>query len=212
MKSSHTATIIFMIFCFSTIQSLLVKQPRKCTLREDLGKPKPKPTPPAAPTKIDGKCKPNQEGFTEGVRFVRLKGPHKQFNFLQISQVVVFDTKGNNVALKKPAFCSSRHPGSTGPNNQVVDPNWAVDGLINNRWGWPNDKVTIIDYYPKDPDPWWMVDLQADFDIKQIKYYNRSGWTDRAIGVEIQLLDSDKNVIKSYVTTNDIQIYCVNTI
>ncbi len=79
MKTSHTATIIFLIVCFSSIQSLLVKQaPKKCKLRADLGKPdKPKPTPPTAPTDIDGICKPNVEGFTEGVSYVRLKGVKK---------------------------------------------------------------------------------------------------------------------------------------
>ena len=49
-------------------------------MRADLGKPdKPKPTPPTAPTDIDGICKPNVEGFTEGVSYVRLKGP-KRYN------------------------------------------------------------------------------------------------------------------------------------
>lgn len=213
MKTSHTATIIFLIVCFSSIQSLLVQQaPKKCKLRADIGKPdKPKPTPPAAPTNIDGTCKPNVEGSTEGVRYVRLKGTKQQSNYLQISQVVVFDTTGNNVAVKKPATCSSKDPGSSF-RGQDVDPNWAVDGLINLRCGWPNDKVTIINYYPADPDPWWMVDLQGEFDIKQVKYYNRDCWGFRANGVEIQLLDSEKNVIKSYKTINEQKIYCVNTI
>lgn len=213
MKTRHTATIIFLIVCFSSIQSLLVKQaPKKCKLRADLGKPdKPKPTPPAAPTNIDGTCKPNEEGFTEGVRYVRLKGTKQQSNYLQISQVVVFDTKGNNVAVKKPATCSSKDPGSA-YQGQQVDPNWAVDGLINLRCGWPNDKVVIVNYFPADPDPWWMVDLQGEFDIKQVKYYNRDCWGFRANGVEIQLLDSEKNVIKSYKTINEQKIYCVNTI
>ena len=74
------------------------------------------------------------------------------------------------------------------------------------------DLVTMIDTWPNDPDPWWMVDLQGEFDIKQVNYWNRSVNGQFAIGVEIQLLDSDKNVIKSYKIINHQNIYCVNTI
>jgi len=180
-----------------------------------LGKPdKPKPTPPTAPTDIDGICKPNVEGFTEGVSYVRLKGVKKKWHFLQISQVVVIDTKGNNVALKKPATSSSKDPNSaqTTPHGTIqVDPNWAVDGILKMRRG-DMDLVTMIDTWPNDPDPWWMVDLQGEFDIKQVNYWNRSVNGQFAIGVEIQLLDSDKNVIKSYKIINHQNIYCVNTI
>jgi hypothetical protein len=183
-------------------------------LRADLGKPdKPKPTPPTAPTDIDGICKPNVEGFTEGVSYVRLKGPKRVHSHLQISQIVVIDTKGNNVALKKPATISSKFPtGVHQDQNGIVhvDPNWAVDGKLTMRYGGAG--IVISDEWPVDKDPWWMVDLQGEFDIKQVNYWNRDVIEQRAIGVEIQLLDSEKNVIKSYKITNVKKIYCVNTI
>ena len=174
----------------------------------------PKPFVPAVPKQHDGTCPPNESGFTEGVRFVRLKGTKQQSNYLQISQVVVNDVDGKNVALKKPASLSSRDPGSSGGPGKDVDPNWAVDGLLNVRCGWPNDRVTIINYYPADPDPWWMVDLQEDFSIKQVYYYNRglNCWGFRAQGVQVQLLDSEKRVIKEYVMSSQRDIYCINTI
>jgi hypothetical protein len=211
MKTSHIATSIFLIFCFSSIHSLLVEKLSRCKAKGSVPIAQPIPTPPAKPTDIDGDCKPNVEGLTEGIRYVRLKGTKENSNYLQISQVVVLDKDGKNVAVKKPAFSSSKDPGSAFQGVQV-DPNWAVDGLINNRCGWPADKVVIVNYYPADKDPWWMVDLGSEFSIKQVKYYNRSCWGFRAKGVEVELLDSDKNIVKRYRTVNEKLIYCINTI
>jgi hypothetical protein len=119
---------------------------------------------------------------------------------------------GTNIALKKPATGSKPHPGSTGPGNQVVQYGWAVDGIIKNKWGWPADKVMILETWPHVEESWWMVDLQGEFDVKEVYYYNRSGWHDRAVGVVVELLDVQKNVIKHYVMQNDQQIYCIPTI
>ncbi len=174
-----------------------------------MGKPdKPKPTPPTSPTLVSGACEPEEKRFTEGVRYVRLNGPKINYNYLQISQVVVLDTNGKNVAANKPATMSSKYIGQG-----FMDPKWAVDGKENLRCGYV-EKVVIVEHYPMDKNPNWMVDLEGEFDIKQIKYYNRGPncWGFRANGVEIQLLDSEKNVIKSYKTTNVQNIYCVNTI
>jgi hypothetical protein len=128
---------------------------------------------------------------------------------LQISQVIVNDRSGTNIALKKPATATKPHAGSTGPGNQVVQAAWAVDGIIKNKWGWPNDKVMINE---NQLDSWWMVDLQGEFDVKEVYYYNRSAWSYRAVGVVVELLDVQKNVIKHYVMQNDQQIYCIPTI
>lgn len=167
-----------------------------------------KPTPSAAPIPISSSKCPPSEGFTSGVSYVRFRAPRRGDNYLQISQVLVNDRSGTNIALKKPATATTPHAGSTGPGNQVVQAAWAVDGIIKNKWGWPNDKVMINE---NQLDSWWMVDLQGEFDVKEVYYYNRAGWTYRAVGVVVELLDVQKNVIKHYVMQNDQQIYCIPT-
>lgn len=257
MKTSHTATIIFLIVCFSSIQSLSI-QKGPCKKRDGTRPngmpggdasilplpfgnakgpyplpPNPQygkglitpsePTPALAPAtpptpKLIANalprlsCPATEQGFTSGVAYVRFRAPKKNSMHLQISQAVVFDRNGVNVALKKPASLSKPDPGSTGPGNQVVQAAWAVDGIIQPKCGWPNDKIMITETWPADQDPWWMVDLQGEFDVKQVWYYNRNCCCeDRASGVIIELLNSEKQVIKSYQIGQWQIIMCIAT-
>ena len=249
MKTSHTATIIFLSVCFSSIQSLSV-QKRPCKLKDatptptfengkgrspitppptptptfENGKgrspitpppaptpaPYVKPTPSAAPIPISSSKCPPSEGFTSGVSYIRFKAPLRDDNYLQISQVVVNDRSGNNVALRKPATSTGVDDGSTCAGNQVVQPAWAVDGIIPKKCGCP-DHIMILWPWPLVKEPFWMVDLQGEFDVKEVYYHNRICFGYRAVGVVVELLDVQKNVIKHYVMQNEQTIYCIPT-
>ena len=80
------------------------------------------------------------------VRFVKvLSGPGSD-SYLQISQLVVRDEKGDNVAKGKPAFSSTNSPGTR--------PDIAVDGHEGAR----SPPLLYISNTPNNA--WWMVDLQ----------------------------------------------------
>ena len=74
-----------------------------------------------------------------------------------------------------------------------------------------NCQVTIMDA-DGSKEPFWEVDLQSDFSIKQVVYYNRIGWSYRSIGMKVELLDSSRKLIGLYEITNTNQIFCISTI
>jgi len=128
-------------------------------------------------------------------RFVRVLSGQK---VLQISQLVVINDGDLNVAKEKPASASSVYSGTS--------PATAVDGYLGPR-NFPN-----IFHADSDENSWWMVDLQNNENIKQIKYYNRLDCcADRILGAKVQLLDQNKNVFKEFTINSFGPEFIINT-
>jgi putative heme-binding domain-containing protein len=116
-------------------------------------------------------------------RIVRIELPGKQ-RTLTLAEVEVY-SDGRNVALRKKATQSSTAYGA--PASRAVDGNksgtFADGGQTHSREGEDN--------------PWWQVDLGADYPIERIEIYNR---TDGNLGTRlkdytIKLLDARGHVV-----------------
>jgi hypothetical protein len=116
------------------------------------------------------------------VRFVVVRAaPAKH---LQLSQVVVLDESGSNVALGKPCTSSS-YRGEDGSGNA----NNAVDGIL-------GLKRHPHEFHSAAFGDWWMVDLMRVHTVVSVTVYNRGDCCqDRLAGAHILLLNSDKFVI-----------------
>lgn len=165
----------------STLKDLVNAMP----LIRDVGQrlalyPKVAPLLDGLPAELVGK-QPKLAGVTG--RVVRIELPGKQ-RTLTLAEVEVY-SDGQNVALKKKATQSSTaHGGNAG---KAVDGNksgtYADGGQTHSREGEDN--------------PWWQVDLGAEYPIERIEIYNR---TDGNLGTRlkdytVRVLDSKGNVV-----------------
>ena len=120
------------------------------------------------------------------VRFVVVRSaPGK---FLQLSQVVVNDESGINVARGKPCTSSSYwgHDGSGNANN-------AVDGTL-------GLKRHPHEFHSAGSGDWWIVDLERVHTVISVVVYNRGDCCqERLAGAHMLLLNSDKFVIADRV-------------
>jgi hypothetical protein len=93
-------------------------------------------------------------------RFVRITASCNNDNWLQISELQVFDENGVNVAQGRPAFGRDAWAWFTRPTNATsgnaaIKPYWAG-------------------FHSGSPcNSWWIVDLGRDVNITKIVYYNR---------------------------------------
>jgi hypothetical protein len=100
--------------------------------------------------------------------------------YLQISQLVVLDSRGQNVALNKPTSYLSISNSSNTSGSSV-----AVDGTLGIR--------TVPNIYHSGgngSNEYFQVDLGGLYDIVQIIYFNRNGAQQRATGTTIALYNN----------------------
>jgi hypothetical protein len=142
---------------------------------------------------------PIPANYVSNVRFVRVLSAQGPDSWLQISQLVVRNESGVNVARGKPASSSSNWPGT--------NPSTAVDGNEKPR---PHPH----EFHANGPNnQFFMVDLQNTENIKEIVYYNRTDCcTQRIIGARVQLLNENKQVIKEYTITSGAPSTTIKTI
>ena len=110
------------------------------------------------------------------IRAVRVWGNGSQV--LQISQLVVLDSRGQNVALNKPTSYFSIYEGI---NRSSV----AVDGALTIR-----EYPGIYHSGGSGLAEYFQVDLRGQYDIVQIIYFNRITSQDRATGTTIALYNN----------------------
>ncbi len=116
-------------------------------------------------------------------RFVQIRS-NVNLEPLQISQIVVLDARGVNLARGKTCNASSTYTAKSICQN-------ALDGWAMNREP-PDD----IFHSGTNALNWFMVDLGAPFAVAQVVFYNRAGgnaW--RAGGTLLQLLDSSNQLL-----------------
>jgi len=119
--------------------------------------------------------------------------------YIQIAQLQVFDSTGTNVALRKPTNQSTP---TWSENRDGDSPDKAVDGTASPR-PYPNMYHSGSSSNGPIPNAFFMVDLQDDYDIVKVVYYNRTDCcSDRARGMKLKLLDANRNVVATKVFPN----------
>ena len=127
--------------------------------------------------------KANKSKLTNAhVRFVVIRAASSKH--LHLSQVVVLDESGSNVARGKPCTSSSYWG-----NDISGNANNAVDGVM-------GLKRHPHEFHSAAFGDWWMVDLERVHTVVSVTVYNRGDCCqDRLAGAHMLLLNSDKFVI-----------------
>jgi hypothetical protein len=103
---------------------------------------------------------------------------------LQISQLVVKDAFGTNIARSSTCSAANYHQGQ--PNCQK-----AIDGTLANR-DWPD----MYHSAGGNREQWYLLDLAGTHAVTSVDYYNRAGCCqERATNYILELLDSKMNVL-----------------
>ena len=137
-------------------------------------------------------------------RYVRVRPSQTASDsFMQITQIAVFDSTGNNLALNRPVYATSSYTGSEGPS---APPNTVVNGtfsaLSGNTNTWQNNggNSAQTDYLE--------IDLGKNYVISHIVYFGRLDNPNptRNMGIRFQLLYTNgllDPVVKELTTTAD---------
>jgi hypothetical protein len=126
-----------------------------------------------------------------GVQFVKVYYPGGRAECIQISQLAVY-SNGDNVAKGKPVSAANMYQ-----DNREFNPETANDGVLSSR---------VSDIYHSNclANDYWLLDLQQEYPIEKVVYYNRgNSYASRAKGMLIDLMDSNKKVLKSLTLTGD---------
>ena len=124
-------------------------------------------------------------------RYVRIKPSMKlapDDRCIQIAQLQVFNSAGQELAKGRPTSASSVYPGGAVPSK-------AVDGTTSAR-DYPSLFHDACN--TQGANQFWMVDLGSEQDLSYIVYYNRNSsncCNHRADGMPVELLDSSMNVV-----------------
>ncbi|MBD0836064.1 galactose-binding domain-containing protein [Aestuariibaculum suncheonense] len=102
----------------------------------------------------------NVYGGSKSVRYIRVQLPGESNEILSLAEVQVF-SGGVNVALNKVATQSSTNGSSEA--SRAVDGN--TNGDINNA---------SVTHTQSSSQPWWEVDLGANYDVESVMVYNRT--------------------------------------
>ena len=133
-------------------------------------------------------CLKGREGFSQGVQFIRIMNSTQSVpNFIQIGELMAFDTNGSNVALGKQAKASGQWPGYSPAN--------AID----------NDASTIFhSSSPASLNDYWEVDLGKEYNLSRIEYHNRADCCqERIIGSTMNLLNQNREIVEQFQFTTD---------
>jgi putative heme-binding domain-containing protein len=124
-----------------------------------------------------------QNGKTVRGRYVRVELPGKR-KTLTLAEVEVY-SDGRNIARQGKATQSSTAHGA--------DAAKAVDGNTSGKYGDGGQTHTE----ENTPNPWWQVDLGAEYPIDSIIVYNRTDddLGKRLAGFALKVLDQNKNVV-----------------
>ena len=123
-------------------------------------------------------------------QYVRIRYPPGRVDYIQIAQVAVYDSNGDNIAKGKSTTAATQYiQGVSSPAN-------AVDGVLSARG--PAERAGMLYTSQATPRDYWMVNLGSMVPIQKIVYYNRSdGSSQRSEGMLVEILDSNQQVVWS---------------
>ena len=127
-----------------------------------------------------------------GVQYIKVHFKEGHAECIQLSQLAVF-SNGVNVALNKSVSATPSF-GKSGPAEKAVD-----GQLISQEY--PN--LYHSNCYAND---YWLLDLQQEYPVEKIVYYNRNNaqFASRTKGLLIDIMDSEKKVLKTLTLTGDL--------
>ena len=131
----------------------------------------------------------NREGFSQGIQYIRIvNSTQTSPTYIQINELMAFDENGTNVALGKPSHSSvTHHPGYSSAS--------AVD---NSLTGW-----FFHSGHPPNTSDFWEVNLEKEYKLSKIEYYNRSDCCqERIIGCTMLLLDKNRKMVRKFKFKN----------
>jgi hypothetical protein len=113
------------------------------------------------------------------VRYVKIT--HGMRNYLQISQVVILDANGKNIAMNKPVITSPSYP--------ATRPSSLTDGILDLK-PYPDCWISA------DGNGQILIDLKTDASVNAVVIYNRKDCCrDRSMGTIIELLSKTQKVL-----------------
>ena len=123
------------------------------------------------------------------VRYVKIT--HSRNDWLQVSEIIVKNEKGRNVAQNKPVTASVSWANMCNPRNIVQGraqmKNWN-EGWHAGSGNWEGPARA----------PFMLIDLQSDEDVREVQYWNRNDCCrERSVGIVITLLDKQKQELVS---------------
>ena len=128
----------------------------------------------------------------KGVRFVKII-QQKNYQYLSLAEVQVFDMSNTNVALNKKPKQSSIDFGGSAKR--------AVDGNTDGKYS--KNSVTHTNRRKNSPE-YWEVNLNKDFEISKVVIYNRTDCcSSRILNSKVQLLDKNKIILKELTINKD---------
>ncbi len=133
-------------------------------------------------------CLKTTEGFSQGIQYIRIVNSTQTVpTYIQIGEVMAFDTNGINVAIGKQTSSSGDYPGTMASN--------AVDNNPNTAFYSAN--------MPKSSD-FWEVNLGKEHALARVEYYNRPDCCqERIIGCTMILLNKNKEIVEQFQFTNN---------
>jgi hypothetical protein len=137
-------------------------------------------------------------------RFIRIRPSQTGDGYLRISQIVVFDSTGENLAADRPVFATNTVAGSGAPNLIVDGTMGARSGAANIWSGGNNTQTTYID-----------IDLGKNYFISNILYFGMLDTPSPASdqGVRIQVLfanGANESPVKELITPEITQVQNVD--
>ena len=138
--------------------------------------------------------------FKSFVKFVRIELRNENdFDWLNFSQISVFDDKGANISQGKQATSSSKWDAYTTAEK-------AVNGKGEEQYNLFHSGFLEGKY---DPNPWWQVDLGNPSIVSRISVRNRNdGWQSRFAKYDLVLLNQQREPVKRYsLTANQDQTF-----
>jgi hypothetical protein len=136
-----------------------------------------------------------RSSFVDGaVRYVRIDAP---IDWLQISQLAVFDATGTNLAFHKETHASPVFDESIyGTQGVIFSADGAVDGtLAAKTFSTPCDGCAY--HCNASSGCFWYVDLGGDYNISNVAYYSRLEY-DHSPGYVLTALDYVNRTLASW--------------
>eukprot|EP00121_Abeoforma_whisleri_P010724 Awhi_evm1s9890 len=120
---------------------------------------------------------------TSTARYLRISLPGRT-ECLNIAEISVRGTSAPNIALHKPVKQSDYYKGASESSYSFMN-----DGIIVGESAHSSCN---------DVSPWFEMDLQGEYILKEIIIYPRERWQSRVEGFHMQLLDQERTEAESY--------------
>jgi hypothetical protein len=122
-------------------------------------------------------------------RFIVIRPSMKNDNYIQISQIEVYNVNSELVSVGMITKSSTPYPQTN--TKKPVDGRSAVRE-------YPDLFIANNDISINKTESFWEVDLGKSVEISYIVYYNRASSQQRSIGMRVQLLDENRVLVKQH--------------